>query len=204
MIAILYITCCLEYIRQESFIPLKVIPLKASKFVWLLPNGDVISKSNWSILYMSRASELKTSADLMLDHWVRPAGLASFQFTDRLCWEAHARSHLHCSFHHPSSALSSFYLQKCLTGWIVINLTLTSPLQLANWTGAVPNCFCVLVVLMLPPQCEPLSFKANDAASLYYVLTALAKTRKKSTACFRKLWMLWITGQQPLLWIMVV
>lgn len=153
------------YVQNLLFI-LKLFFLKASTFVWLLPNGDVISKSHWSVLYMSCASELKTSADLMLEHWVRPAGLASFQFTDRLCWEAHARSHLHSSFHRRSSALSSFYLQKCLTVWIVINLTLTSPLQLANWTSGIPTWFCVLVVLMLPPQCEPLSFKANDAASL--------------------------------------
>lgn len=106
---------------------LKSFLFKASRVVWLFTNGDVIRKSHWSILYMSHASGLKTSADLMLDHWVRPAGLALFQFTDRLCWEAHARSHLRCSFHWPSSALSSSYLQKCLTGWIVINLTLTSP-----------------------------------------------------------------------------
>lgn len=55
------------YVQNLIFI-LKLFFLKASKFVWLLPNGDVISKSHCSILYMSRTSELKTSADLMLDH----------------------------------------------------------------------------------------------------------------------------------------
>lgn len=41
--------------------------LKASTFVLFLPNGDVVNKFHWSILYVSRGSELKTSADLMLD-----------------------------------------------------------------------------------------------------------------------------------------
>lgn len=34
-------------------------PFKPPKFAHLLPNGDVISKPHWSILYMSCASELK-------------------------------------------------------------------------------------------------------------------------------------------------